>query len=74
MEMNALLALAMMGLDEDGIRQRWDVVESLMTYFSGVGELLDNRLWESSNWEIMETYVPYLEAIDVYLALRSERG
>ena len=74
MEMNALLALAMMGLDEDGIRQRWDVVESLMSYFSGVGELLDERLWESSDWEIMEAYVPYLEAIDVFLALRSERG
>ena len=74
METNALLALAMMGLDEDGIAQRWDVVESLMTYFSGVGELLDERLWESSDWEIMEAYVPYLEAIDVFLALRSERG
>ena len=74
MEMNALLALAMMGLEEDGIRQRWDVVESLMTYFSGVGELLDERLWESSDWEVMESYVPYLEAIDQFMALRSERG
>ena len=74
MEMNALLALAMMGLDEDGIGQRLDVVESLMTYFSGVGELLDERLWESTDWEIMEAYVPYLEAIDAWLARRSEHG
>ena len=74
MEMNALLALAMLGLEEDGIPQRWDVVESLMTHFSGVGELLDERFWESSDWEIMEAYVPYLEAIDRFLALRSERG
>ena len=74
MEVNALLALAMMRLDEDGHPQRRDVVESLMTYFSGVGELLDERLWESSDWEAMEIYVPYLEAIDVYLAHRSDRG
>ena len=70
MEMNALLALAMMGLDKDGIPQRRDVVDSLITYFSSVGELLDERLWESSDWEIMEAYVPYLEAIDAWLALR----
>ena len=74
METNALLALAMMRLDEDGIPQRRDVVESLMTYFSGIGELLDERLWESTEWEIMEAYVPYLEAIDAWLALGPDRG
>ena len=74
MEANALLALAMMRLDEDGYRQRWEVVESLMTYFSGAGALLDERLWESSDWEVMEAYVPYLEAADLFLALRSGRG
>lgn len=74
METNALLALTMMRLDENGRRQRWDVVESLMTYFSGAGALLDERLWESSDWEVMEAYVPYLEAADLFLALRSGRG
>ena len=74
MEMNALLALTMMRLDDDGYRQRWDVVESLMTYFSGIGALLDERLWESSDWEVMEAYVPYLEAAGLFLALRSGRG
>ena len=74
MEMNALLALAMMGLDEDGYPQRSDVVESLMTYFSGIGGRLDDRLWESSDWEAMEAYVPYLEAIDVFAALGPDRG
>ena len=74
MEMNAMLALTMMRLGEDGYRHRWDVVEPLMTYFSGVGELLDERLWESTDWEIMEAYVPYLEAIHAWLALGPERG
>ena len=71
MEMNALLGLAMMRLGEDGYRGRRDLVESLMTYFSGVGAVLDERLWESTDWEIMETYVPYLEAIDAFLATGS---
>ena len=70
MEMNAMLGLTMMRLDEDGYRQRRDVVESLMRYFSGIGALLDERLWESSDWEVMEAYVPYLEAIDVFLGLK----
>ena len=74
MEMNALLALTMMRLDEGGVAQRRDVVESLMTYFSGVGDLLDERLWESTEWEIMEAYVPYLEAIDAFMALRADDG
>ena len=74
MEMNAMLGLAMMRLEEDGYRQRRGVVESLMTYFSGVGTLLDDRLWESSDWEVMEAYVPYLEAIDAFVALRADGG
>ena len=74
METNGLLALAMMRLDEDGVRQRRDVVESLMTYFSGVGELLDERLWESTEWKSWRPTVPYLEAVDAWLALRPHRG
>ena len=74
MEMNALLGLTMMRLDEDGYRQRWDVVESLMTHFSDVGTLLDERLWDPSDWEVMEAYVPYLQAINLFLAVRSGDG
>ena len=74
MEMNAMLGLAMMRLEEDGYSQRRGVVESLMTYFSGVGTLLDDRLWESSDWEVMEAYVPYLEAIDAFVAFRANGG
>ena len=74
MEMNAMLGLAMMRLGEDGYRDRRDLVDPLMTYFSGVGAVLDERLWESSDWEIMETYVPYLEASDAWLAPGSGGG
>ena len=74
MEMNGLLGLTMMRLGEDGFPPRWDVVNSLMTYFSGAGTLLEDRLWEAGDWEIMEAYVPYLHAIDAWLELRSYGG
>ena len=51
-----------------------EVVNPLMTYFSGAGTLLEERLWDASDWEIMEAYVPYLQAIDVWLELRSFGG
>jgi len=74
MEMNGLLGLAMMRLGEDGYPPRWELVNSLMTYFSGVGALLEDRLWDAGDWEIMEAYVPYLQAIDAWLELRSSGG
>ena len=74
MEMNGLLGLTIMRLGEYGFPPRWEVVDSLMTYFSGAGTLLEDRLWDASDWEIMEAYVPYLEAIDAWLAFRSYGG
>ena len=74
MEMNGLLGLTMMRLGEDGFPPRWDVVNPLMTYFSGAGTLLEERLWDAGDWEIMEAYVPYLQAIDAWLELRSFGG
>ena len=74
MEMNGMLGLTMMRLGEDGFPPRWEVVNPLMTYFSGAGTLLENRLWDASDWEIMEAYVPYLQAIDAWLELRSYGG
>ena len=74
MEMNALLGLTIMRLGEDGFPPRWEVVDPLMTYFSGAGALLEDRLWEAGDWEIMEAYVPYLLAIDAWLELRSYGG
>ena len=71
MEMNSLLALAMMGLAEQGVWEDPGVVEGLITYFSGVDVVLAQRLWESTDWELLEAYVPYLEAINVYLATKS---
>ena len=74
MEMNGMLGLTMMRLGEDGFPPRWEAVNSLMTYFSGAGTLLEERLWDASDWEIMEAYVPYLQAIDAWLKLRSYGG
>ena len=74
MEMNALLGLTIMRLGEDGFPPRWERVDPLMTYFSGAGTLLEERLWDAGDWEIMEAYVPYLQAVDAWLALRPHGG
>ncbi len=70
MESNGLLAQTLMGLGESEDPERTAAIESVMTYFSAMQEVLEDRLWESSDWERLELYVPYLEAIDVYLRHR----
>ena len=73
MEMNAMLGLAMMRLEEDGYRQRWDVVESLMTYFSGVGTLLD-RLLESEAGRSWRLTCRTSKRSTLFVALRANGG
>ena len=65
METNGLLARSLMGLGQDG--DYGDLIDAIVTYFSGMGEIFDERLWEGENWEFTERYVPYLRAVDAYL-------
>jgi uncharacterized protein YyaL (SSP411 family) len=68
MEMNAMLALSIMGLgdrlDPGGTR----IVKSVTTYFSGMVETLDQRFWNAVEWEFAESYVPFLQVVDKFLA------
>lgn len=66
MEMNGLLAQTLIGLNSDG--QYAELLNGVITYFSAIGEILEERLWEAQNWEFTERYVPYLRAVDSYLA------
>ena len=61
METNALLALAIMRLDEDVGTRRMDVVKSAIEYFR-VGDLSTNG-WGATEWEIWKP-TSLLEAID----------
>jgi uncharacterized protein YyaL (SSP411 family) len=68
MEMNAMLALSIMGLgdrlDPGGTR----IVKSVTTYFSGMVEPLGQRFWNAIEWEFAESYVPFLQVADKFLA------
>jgi hypothetical protein len=65
MEVNGLLAETLIGLDGDAKHER--LLETIITYFSATGEILEERLWDGENWEFTERYVPYLRAVDRYI-------
>jgi uncharacterized protein YyaL (SSP411 family) len=66
MEVNGLLAQTLIGLNEDG--DHGALVNTIIRYFSAMGEVFEERLWDGENWEFTEHYVPYLRAVDSYLS------
>ncbi len=76
MEMNGLFAQTMMGLEKTSGTNYPATMKSLITYFSGMDQLLEDRIWDSKDWQFMERYVPYLKAVEQYLTttLRSQQA
>ena len=66
MEVNGLVAQTLIGLNDDA--KYGLLVKNIVTYFSAMGEIFEERLWDGENWEFTERYVPYLQAVDNYLA------
>ncbi len=66
MEVNGLLAQTLLGVERNARQEA--VLDSIITYFSGMGEILEERLWDGQDWAFTERYVPYLRAVDSYLA------
>lgn len=64
MEVNGLIAQTLIGLRNDDDYD--DLINAIMTYFSAMGEVLEERLWEGQDWEFTERYVPYLRAAESY--------
>ena len=60
--MNGWLALAL--LENEAVRdsEKYSIVQNLVTYFSGIEELLEDSVWDSKDWNFIERYVPYLIA------------
>jgi len=65
MEINGLMAQTLIGLKEGD--NYADLINGIMTYFSGIGAIFEERLWDGVNWEFAERYVPYLRAAERYL-------
>ena len=72
MEMNGLFAQMM--LDMEIIEEKKDDLryksEPMITYFSAMDEMLEEQIWDAENWKFAERYVPYMRALDKYLASR----
>jgi len=65
MEVNGLMAQTLIALD-DGAKYNL-LLSNIIRYFSAMGEIFEERLWDGENWEFTERYVPYLRALDSYL-------
>ncbi len=63
MEMNGLIATAMVKADKHDPANR-EILESMMTYFSQVSVVLEERFWDAVDWDFAEAYVPYLRAVE----------
>lgn len=70
MQMNGLFAQSIISLDDSLGPSGRIIVESLITYFSRMGEPLEDRFWNAVAWEFAEAYVPYLRALENYLPIR----
>ncbi len=64
MEVNGLIAQTLIGLKDAG--DYGGLINAIITYFSAMGEVFEERLWEGQDWEFTERYVPYLRAADSY--------
>ena len=65
MAVNGLLAQTLIGLKVNDSDER--LVTTIIRYFSSMGDIFDERLWDGEDWEFTERYVPYLVAVDSYL-------
>ena len=73
MEMNGLFAQAINSLDANLGSSGRTIVEALITYFSLMGESLEDRFWDADSWQFTEAYVPYLQALDGYMSIRDSQ-
>ncbi|MFV2032209.1 MAG: DUF255 domain-containing protein [Gammaproteobacteria bacterium] len=71
MEINGLLAQSIIGLGDRFNPRDREIVKSLITHFSLMGEVLEERFWNADQWEFAETYVPYLRLLEEYEFTRS---
>jgi len=42
------------------------IIERVITYYSLMGEVLEDRLWDAVDWDFTENYVAYLVAAEQF--------
>jgi len=66
MALNGLLAQAMISLGDRLDDKEQSIIERVITYYSLMGEVLEDRLWDAVDWDFTEHYVAYLAAVDQF--------
>ena len=66
MALNGLLAQAMISLEDRLDEKEQSIIERVIAYYSLMGEVLEDRLWDAVDWDFTENYVAYLAAIDQF--------
>ena len=74
MELNGLMARSILELGTRPGSPRPALAESLITHYSLIGEVLEDRIWEAVEWDFTEGYVPYLRALEKYFSVEFTDG
>ena len=73
MELNSVIATALLYNAEQKGSEPDKYIEPMLSYFSGLGETVSERAWESKDFVFLEVYARYLTAVELYLS-RSRKG
>ena len=69
LELNSLIALTWLSYPAHELEgNRLDILNEIMTYFSRVDEIFEERIWEPHQWRFLEKYVPFLKASEIYFS------
>lgn len=69
MELNSVIATARLHNEEHESGGEPDKnIEPMLSYFSGLGDILSERVWESKDFVFLEVYARYLAAVEQYLS------
>jgi len=74
MELNSAIAIArLINAEQKDGGNAYKTVEAMLAYFSGLGDTLSERAWESKDFVFLEVYARYLAAADLYLSQKQGR-
>jgi hypothetical protein len=71
MAINGDIAFALMDQSKKLSNQKHSPVKPIITYFSGLNELLEDKFWDSKSWDFLERSASFLSSADSFLATQS---
>ena len=71
MAMNGDIAFALMEQSKNFSNQKLKLVKSIITYFSGLHELLEDKFWDGKSWGFLERTASFLSSADSFLTTQN---